>query len=165
MPKCEKSTLTEYIEANSKLLSALGLFLGLSVFASNLPDKGTARFLAFLLFTLGVLVFSELMSNFRGFSWYGRVAMFREVLTLSMFVFFYVYVKMFYPFLLAYLYMAAGLVGLLLTYVLVQASIRWVFRRSWFRGLNRRAREQCIPTFGGLSLIALCGFMLSHTHR
>lgn len=165
MPKCEKSTLTEYIEENSKLLSALGLFLGLSVFANNLPDKGIARLLSFFLFTLGVLVFFELMRSFRGFNWYGRISMFRDVLTLAMFVFIYVYVKMFYPFLLAYLYMAAGMVGLLIAYVIVQASIRWVFRRSWFGGLNQRAREEFIPTFGGMSLIALCGFILSHMHR
>jgi hypothetical protein len=161
MPKCEKPTLTEYIEENSKLLSALGVFLGLSVFANNLvdkgigannlADKGMARLLSFLLFTLGVLIYFELMRNFRWFSWYARIAMFRDVLTLSMFAFIYVYVKMFYPFLLAYLYMAAGIMGLLIAYVIVQAAIRWIFRRSWFRGLNLRAREVLIPTFGGLS--------------
>jgi hypothetical protein len=105
------------------------------------------------------------MRNFRGFNWYGRIAMFRDALRLAMFAFIYVYVKMFYPLLLAYLYMAAGVVSLLIAYVVVQASIRWVFRRSWFRGLNQRAREDFIPTFGGMSLIALCGFVLSHMHR
>jgi hypothetical protein len=165
MPTGGKSTLTEYIEGNSKLLSAAGLFLGLSVFANNLADKEMGRLLSFLLFTLGVLVFVELMRNFRGFNWYGRIAMFRDVLTLSMFAFVYVYVKMYYPFLLVYLYMAAGMIGLLIAYVIVQAAIRWVFRRSWFRGLNQRAREEFIPTFGGMSLIALCGFALSHLHH
>ena len=165
MPTGGKSTLTEYIEENSKLLCAAGLFLGLSVFANNLADKEMGRLLSFLLFTLGVLVFVELMRNFRGFNWYGRIAMFRDVLTLSMFAFVYVYVKMYYPFLLVYLYMAAGMIGLLIAYVIVQAAIRWVFRRSWFRGLNQRAREEFIPTFGGMSLIALCGFALSHLHH
>jgi hypothetical protein len=165
MPTGGKSTLTEYIEENSKLLSAAGLFLGLSVFANNLADKEMGRLLSFLLFTLGVLVFVELMRNFRGFNWYGRIAMFRDVLTLSMFAFVYVYVKMYYPFLLVYLYMAAGMIGLLIAYVIVQSAIRWVFRRSWFRGLNQRAREEFIPTFGGMSLIALCGFVLSHLHH
>jgi hypothetical protein len=165
MPTGGKSTLTEYIEENSKLLSAAGLFLGLSVFANNLADKEMGRLLSFLLFTLGVLVFFELMRNFRGFNWYGRIAMFRDVLTLSMFAFVYVYVKMYYPFLLVYLYMAAGMIGLLIAYVIVQAAIRWVFRRSWFRGLDQRAREEFIPTFGGMSLIALCGFVLSHLHH
>lgn len=165
MPTGGKSTLTEYIEENSKLLSAAGLFLGLSVFANNLADKEMGRLLSFLLFTLGVLVFVELMRNFRGFNWYGRIAMFRDVLTLSMFAFVYVYVKMYYPFLLVYLYMAAGMIGLLIAYVIVQSAIRWVFRRSWFRGLNQRAREEFIPTFGGMSLIALCGFALSHLHH
>jgi len=165
MPTGGKSTLTEYIEENSKLLSAAGLFLGLSVFANNLADKEMGRLLSFLLFTLGVLVFFELMRNFRGFNWCGRIAMFRDVLTLSMFAFVYVYVKMYYPFLLVYLYMAAGMIGLLIAYVIVQAAIRWVFRRSWFRGFNQRAREEFIPTFGGMSLIALCGFALSHLHH
>jgi hypothetical protein len=172
MPTGGKSTLTEYIEENGKLLSALGLFLGLSVFANNLVDKGVAasnladkgigRLLSFLLFTLGVLIFFELMRNFRAFSWYGKIFWFREILTLSMFVFIYVYVKMYYPFLLAYLFMAAGVVGLLIAYVLAQATLRWIFRRSWLRGLNQRAREEFIPKFGGMSLIAVCGFALSH---
>lgn len=165
MPTRGKSTLTEYIEENGKLLSALGLFLGLSVFANNLADKAIARLLSFLLFTLGVLVFFELMRNFRGFNWHGKIFWFREVLTLSMFVFIYVYAKMYYPFLLASLFMAAGVIGLLIVYVLVQATLRWVFRRSWFRGLNQRAREEFIPTFGGMSLIAVCGFVLSHLHH
>lgn len=172
MPAGGKSTLTEYIDENGKLLSALGLFLGLSVFANNLVDKGVAadnvadkgivRFLSFLLFTLGVLIFFELMRNFRGFNWYGKIYWFREILTLSMFVFIYVYVKMYYPFLLAYLFMLAGTVCLLIVYVLAQATLRWVFRRSWFRGLNQRAREEFIPMFGSMSLIALCGIALSH---
>jgi hypothetical protein len=175
MPTGGKSTLTEYIDENGKLLSALGLFLGLSVFANslvekglaanNVADKGIVRLLSFLLFTLGVLVFFELMRNFRGFNWYGRIFCFREVLTLSMFAFVYIYVKMYYPFLLFYLYMAAGMIGLLIAYVILQGAIRWVFRRSWFRGLNQRAREEFIPTFGGMSLIALCGFALSHLHH
>lgn len=174
MPTGGKTTLTQYIEENGKLLSALGVFLGLSVFANNLVDKGVAndvaykdiaRLLSFLLFTLGVLVFFELMRNFRGFDWYGRIAMFRDVLTLAMFAFVYVYVRMFYPFLLAYLYMAAGIVALLIAYVIAQAAIRWVFRKSWFRWLDQRAREEFIPTFGGMALIALCGFILSRMHR
>lgn len=172
MPTGGKTTLTEYIEENGKLLSALGLFLGLSVFANNLVDKGvaagdvvgkgTVRLLSFLLFTLGLLVYFELMRNFRAFNWYGKISWFREVLTLSMFAFIYLYGKMYYPFLLAYLFMAAGIVGLLIVYVIVQAALRWVFRRSRFRGLNQRAREEFIPTFGGLSLMAACGFVLSH---
>src|SRR5437660_5751717 len=93
MPTGGKSTLTEYIDENGKLLSALGLFLGLSVFANNLADKGMARLLSFLLFTLGVLVFLELMRNFRAFNWYGKIYWFRQVLTLSMFLFIYVYLK------------------------------------------------------------------------
>jgi hypothetical protein len=175
MPTGGKSTLTEYMEENSKLLSALGLFLGLSVFANNLVDKGVAansvadkgiaRLLSFLLFTLGVLIFFEMMRNFRAFNWHGKIFWFREILTLSMLVFICIYVKMYYPFLLAYLFMAAGVVGLLVAYVFIQATLRWVFRRSWFRGLNQRAREEFIPTFGGMSLIAVCGFVLLHLHH
>lgn len=165
MPTGGKSTLTEYIDENSKLLSALGLFLGLSVFANSLADKMTARLLSFLLFTLGVLVFFELMRNFRAFNWYGRIYWFREVLTLSMFVFIYIYAKTYYPFLLAYLYMAAGVLGLLVAFVIFQATIRWVFGMSWFRSLNPRAREFFIPVFGGLSLMAVCEFVLFHLHR
>jgi hypothetical protein len=175
MPTGGKSTLTEYIDENSKLLSALGLFLGLSVFANNLidkglpannmADKGIVRFLSFLLFTLGVLIFVELLRNFRAFNWYGKIYWFREILTLSMFVFVYLYVKMYYPFLLAYLFMLAGIVCLLIAYVIVQATLRWIFRGSWFQGWNKRAREEFIPTFGGMSLIAVCGFVLSHVHH
>ena len=165
MPTGGKSTLTEYIDENGKLLSALGLFLGLSVFANNLADKQMARLLSFLLFTLGVLVFFELMRNFRAFNWYGRIYWFREVLTLSMFVFIYIYVKTYYPFLLVYLFMAAGVIALLIAYVVVQATIRWVFRMSWFKGLNPRAREVLIPTFGGLSLMAVCEFVFFHLHH
>jgi hypothetical protein len=165
MPTGGKSTLTEYIEGNSKLFSALGLFLGLSVFANNLPDKGMAKLLSFLLVTLGILVFFELMRNFSEFNWYGRIRWFRDVLTLAMFAFIYMYVEMYYPFLLAYLYMMAGVIGLLAAFVIVQATLRWVLRRSWFSGLNQRAREVLIPAFGGLSLIGLCEFILSHRHH
>jgi hypothetical protein len=165
MPTGGKSTLTEYIDENSKLLSALGLFLGLSVFANNLPDKGIARFLSFLLFTLGLLVFFELMRNFAAFNWYGRIFWFREVLTLSMLVFIYFYAKTYYPFLLAYVFMAAGVFGLVVVFVIFQATVRWVFRRSWFKSLNPRTREFFIPVFGGLSLMAVCEFVLVHFHH
>jgi len=165
MPTGGKSTLTEYIDENGKLLSALGLFLGLSVFANNLAEKGTARFLSFLLFTLGVLVFFELMRNFREFDWHGKTYWFREVLTLSMFVFIYIYVKTYYSFLLAYFFMAAGVLALLVAFVIFQALIRWVFRMSWFRNMNPRAREFLIPVFGGMFLITVCEFVFIHFHH
>src|ERR1700751_5570354 len=77
MPGGGKSTLTEYLDENGKLLSALGLFLGLSVFANNLADKEVGRLLSFLLFTLGLLIFLELMRNFRAFDFYGKIYWFR----------------------------------------------------------------------------------------
>src|SRR5437667_4323908 len=130
MPTGGKSTLTEYIHENGKLLSALGLILGLSVFANNLAEKGTARFLSFLLFTLGVLVFFELMRNFREFDWHGKTYWFREVLTFSIFVFIYSYVKTYDSFLLAYFFGAAGVLSLLVAFVSFRALMRWVFRMS-----------------------------------
>jgi len=160
MPTGGKSTLTEYIDENGKLLSALGLFFGLSVVVNNLADKGTAGFLSFLLFTLGMLVFFELMRNFREFDWHGGTSWFRSVLTLSMFVFIYIYVKTYYSFLLAYLSLAAGVLGVLIAFVIFQALIRWVFRMSWFRRLNPRAREFFIPVFGGMFLMTVCGFFV-----
>jgi hypothetical protein len=159
-----KSTLTEYIDENGKLLSALGLFLGLSVIANNLADKEMARFLSFLLFTLGLLVFFELMRNFRDFDYYGKIFWFRVVLTLSMFAFIYMYVKTYYTFLLEYLSLAAALFGVLGAFVIFQALIRWVLRMSWFRSLNPRARDFFIPVFGAMSLMTVCGFFIVLFH-
>ncbi len=162
MPTGPKSTLSEFIEDNSKLISTLGVFLGLSVFANNLPDKGAARLLSFLLFTLGVLVFFELVRKFSEFDWYGRIQTFREVLTLAMFVFVYLYVKAYYPFLLAWFLMAAGMFAILVVFVLAQSFVRWVFKMPLFKGLGQRAREDLIPLFGGMSLMAIAEFLFLH---
>jgi small-conductance mechanosensitive channel len=165
MPRGGKSTLTEFIELNSKLISTLGVFLGLSVFANNLPDKGAAHFLSFLLFTLGVLVFFELSRNFRGFDYYGKIYWFREVLWLSMLVFVYIYAKMYFPFLATGFVWLVMLFAFLVTFMLVQALIRWAFRMPWFKGLNQRARDQFIPVFGGLSLLLVCELVFLHFHH
>lgn len=57
--------------------------------------------------------------------------------------------KTYYPLLAAWFFMLATVFALLVVFVLVQALIRWVFRISWFKGVNQRAREEFIPCLGG----------------
>jgi small-conductance mechanosensitive channel len=163
VPRGPKSTVTEYIEQNGKLITALAVFLSLSVFANTLPDKGAAHLLSFLLFTLGGFVFWELVENFKDFDWYGKIRHFQGVLMLAMFVFAYIYVKMFYhPFLAALVAMVAMVSVMLAAWVLFQTFVRWVLGIPWFRNVNQRAREESIPRFGAATLMVVALFILSH---
>jgi hypothetical protein len=111
-----------------------------------------------------MLVFFELVRNFREFDWHGGTSWFRSVLTLSMFMFIYIYVKTYYAFLLEYLFLAASIIGVLVAFVILQATIRWVFKMAWFKSLNPRTREFFIPVFGAMSLMTVCGvFVLFHS--
>ncbi len=46
-PKDEKVSLASFIDANQKLISVLGIFTAISVFASNLPLKPVGYALSF----------------------------------------------------------------------------------------------------------------------
>jgi len=74
-------------------------------------------------------------------------------------------VKTYYPLLAAWFFMLATVFALLVVFMLVQALIRWVFRISWFKGVNQRAIERSSPVFGGISLIMVALLLFSHVHH
>ena len=164
-PTGGKTTITEFIEGSSKLISVLGVFFALSVFANNLPDKATGRFLSFLLFTLAIMLFIELLRNFAEFDWHGKIFWFREVLTLSALVFVYIYAKTYYPFLLGFVGMMVMVLAFVIVFVLFQVVIRLVLKMSWFRKLNPRARSIFIPAFGAIFLMIVCEYLFTHFHH
>jgi len=57
-------TLTAFVGENDKLLTALGVFTGLMIFAQALPLKGIAVMLSVIFFTLTVIVWFELWGKF-----------------------------------------------------------------------------------------------------
>lgn len=57
-------SLTEYIEINQKMLSVLGVFTTMTVFANNLPQKFVGDILSVFPLTVVVLIWSELWSSF-----------------------------------------------------------------------------------------------------
>jgi hypothetical protein len=80
-----------------------------------------------------------------------------------MFVFAYIYVKMYYdPFLAALVAMVAMVSIALAAWVVFQTFVRWALRVPWFSNVNKRAREESIPRFGAATLMVVALFVLSH---
>jgi hypothetical protein len=59
-----KVPLRTFVEENHKLLSVLGVFTALAVFARGLPLSGMGQLLSFLFMTLTILLWLELMSQY-----------------------------------------------------------------------------------------------------
>jgi len=62
--KAEKNTLSEFVEKNNRLLSAVGLFTALTIFATNLEPRVIGAFLSFLLLSATVMLWMELLEKF-----------------------------------------------------------------------------------------------------
>lgn len=62
--KPTKVSLRTFVEYNHKLLSVLGVFTALSVFARGLPLSGMGQILSFFFLTLTILLWFELMSQY-----------------------------------------------------------------------------------------------------
>jgi hypothetical protein len=58
------ATISSFIEDNYKQLSVLAILTALTVFASNLPIKSLGSILSFLLLTLSILVWIEIIGRF-----------------------------------------------------------------------------------------------------
>lgn len=64
MSEQRPSTLAEFVEANHKLLSTVGIFAALTLFSSNLPFKGLGYLLAFVFLSATLLLWVELLVRF-----------------------------------------------------------------------------------------------------
>ncbi|SRR5581483_313252 len=76
-------TLTDFVDENSKLISALGVFTALTVFSTNLTLKPYGYALSFAFMTLTVLLWLELWGKYpaRRGSW--RLTWFENILFLT----------------------------------------------------------------------------------
>ena len=81
--KNKHHTLASFIEDNHKLLTTLGVFTALTVFASNIDPKPVGNILSIFFLTLTVLIWLEVWERFppRNGSW--RLLWFESVLSFS----------------------------------------------------------------------------------
>ena len=150
-----KTPLTQFIDENSKLFSALRLFVALSVFARNLPEKEISEFLSFLLLSLSFCVFIQIVDNLRWFDEFWTVRLFGNLLFISMMGFVYFWIKTYQLYLRVFMFMALMLFLCMFAFGLGGAGIRRILRLAWFKRINERAREQLIPMLGAMCLVVL----------
>jgi len=81
--KSPKVSLSDFIEANHKLLSALGIFTALSVFAMNLPNKACGYILSFVFMWITILMWFELFGRFPAKGASERLGMFEGLISIS----------------------------------------------------------------------------------
>lgn len=60
----KKVTLGMFIEDNHKLLATLGIFIALTVFAKNIPQKWASHVLSFLFLNATILIAIEILGRF-----------------------------------------------------------------------------------------------------
>jgi hypothetical protein len=87
-PKQEQSyeTLFEFVEQNQKLITVLGVFTALTVFANNIPFADFSSLLSFLFLTIALIVWIELFMRAKvanNANW--RLKVFENILSLSVF--------------------------------------------------------------------------------
>lgn len=87
MSQAEKAkdqvTLAQFIEANHKLLSTLGIFTALSVFSGNLGLRSLGYILSFLFLSGTILLWFELLMRFPAVSATWRLVWFENVLSFA----------------------------------------------------------------------------------
>jgi hypothetical protein len=157
----EPKTLTDFIETNSKLISTLGVFAGLAVFATKVPesaklsesDNFALKTISFLLFTLAIRTFLEIFHNFKSFP--GQLYFFGELFSFLMVGFVWIYVKAYYPYLMVLLIMFVGMVVLLFALAFLQLLVKFGFRVSWFNNISQKTKDTLTPF---ISLALLVGF-------
>jgi apolipoprotein N-acyltransferase len=155
-------TLSQFIEDSHKLISALAILAGLSAFANNLPDKDVGKVLSFLLFALALLVETEIVLKCPMVR-RGRLYWFHEIFTLTMLLFGFAWVHMYYPYLLGLLFMVVGLLVIVLFFALCKEAIRrMVSKIPSLKNKSQRTREEFIPTFGAMFLMMLVYLTLKH---
>jgi hypothetical protein len=158
------STLTDFIEKNSKLFSTLGAFVALSVFANNVPDKDAGKILSFLLLSLSLVVFLEILTNFSSVDLKGKLRWFNEIFVASMVMFVYIWIKTYQPYLLGLLVMAILAILFVTTFVLLQWVVRKaILRLPWLCDRSQNTKN-LIVIFSPVVLIAT-GMLILHFSR
>lgn len=84
------TSLSDFIEAHYRLLSALGVMVALTVFAGNLSDRVLGQVLSFLFLTGAMLVFVDLFAKFpKSNEW--RLSWFTTIVALALLLMFIVW--------------------------------------------------------------------------
>lgn len=83
LPPPRKTTLFAFVEENQKLLTVLGVFTALTVFAASLPLKPLGSILSFLFMTLTVILWQELLERFPAKAAGWRMSWFESLLSLA----------------------------------------------------------------------------------
>lgn len=83
----DKPTLSSFIEDNHKLITVLGVFTALTVFASSLTLKPMGLVLSFLFMTLAAIVWLELCARFPSKSGTWRLTWFENILSFTVLAF------------------------------------------------------------------------------
>jgi hypothetical protein len=159
--EAKKETLTDFIEVNGKLISLLGGLAALAAVAQkmpdyvklSIPDSLILKLIPFFLFVLAIRTFVEIMRNFRGYSWYGELFLFREVFFLVMVCFVWVFLKAYYPLLITLLILAVVGIAMALILSFFLFLIKAGFKMSWFNSLSQKTKDTLTP------LMALTLFM------
>jgi hypothetical protein len=83
-------TLKSFIEENHRLLTVLGVFTALTIFASNLPVKPLGGIISFLFMTLTIILWLELWAQFPSARGGWRIVWFESLLGVTiLFLVFY----------------------------------------------------------------------------
>lgn len=80
------TTLNDFIESNHKLLSTLGIFTALSVFATNLPHKAFGHILSFVFMGITLLLWFELFGRFPAKGAARRLVLFEGLISICAFL-------------------------------------------------------------------------------
>lgn len=141
----QSSALADFIEKNKGLISVLGVFAALTLFARGLPIAPLGLMLSLLFMTLATLVAFELFGRFPDAASGLRVNLFRTALLMA------VLLLIVYLFLdyreVWHSWLAIPLVGVLLT------AILWVVGRL---GLLPAALKRRYGSSAGVSVLSLC---------
>jgi len=79
----QEHTLTEFVEANHRLITVLGVFTALTVFSSSLELRPFGYLLSFLFMTLAILIWFELWSRFPSKPGTWKLTWFENVLSFT----------------------------------------------------------------------------------
>lgn len=154
-------TLKEFIDENHKLISTLAILATLSTLAKTFGEE-YGQFLAFLLFTLVLLVAAEIVGNFpyksqRKLHWFG------EIFSFSVLIFALVWIRTYYADLISFFFWAlAFIIAILIFAGLAEGIRRLVLRVPWLQGRSQRVRDRVIPAFGAMLLLASAVLVFRH---
>lgn len=115
----------------------------------------------FFLFVLAIRTFVEIVRNFRDYSWYGELFLFREVFFLVMVCFVWVFVKAYYPFLMFLLMLVVVGIAMMLILSFFLFLTKASFKMSWFNSLSQRTKDTLTPLMA-LALFICCGAVITY---